>query len=146
MKALKLIALASLVFAITACCACRRNKAQIPFNGTEWKLTQLYGEAVDAQNYRVTFGADGAVSGIGDCNRFSGSFTQNVKELSIADNLVSTRMMCLNQAREDKFFGMLREADSYDIDGTRLMLLKGGDVLAIFDPVVTAAPVEKPAE
>ncbi len=61
--------------------------------------------------------------------------------LTVAENLVSTRMMCLNQAREDSFLKVLREADTWSIDGNRLLLIRSGDVLAIFDSVPTTVPV-----
>jgi heat shock protein HslJ len=127
--------MALLTLLLSSCCGCRKNKSSIPLNGTEWRLIQLNGENIAADgNYRMTLGADGHIAGIGDCNNFSGSFTQNVKVLKIGSNLVSTRKMCLNQERENKFLKMLGEIDSYSIDGDRLMLIKAGDVQAIFDP------------
>ncbi len=88
----------------------------------------------------MTLNAEGKVSGQGDCNRYNGGFTQSAGgktsgTLSVSDNMISTRMMCPGQEQETRFFGMLREIDSYSIDGSRLMLIKGGNVLAIFDPV-----------
>ncbi len=136
MKTLKWFAAASLAFAVIACCPCRKNKsALVPFTGTEWQLAQLYGEIVDAENYTITFAADGSLSGKGDCNNFAGTFTQNVHQLKVADNLVSTRMMCPDQQREDRFLKMLTQTDAYSIDGMRLMLIRGGEVIAIFNPV-----------
>jgi heat shock protein HslJ len=136
MKNLKWILLVAVVALVTSCCNCRTQKsARIPLTGIEWKLSQLYGATINSENYRVTFSADGQLAGVGDCNRFTGSYTINVGELKVDDNLVSTRMMCLNQAQEDKFFGMLRAADAYYIDGTRLVLIKNGEVIALLDPV-----------
>jgi heat shock protein HslJ len=135
MKNLKWIVIIAVVAMVTGCCNCRRQKsARIPFTGTEWKLTQLYGTTINSANYRVTFAADGTVAGIGDCNRFAGTYTINVGALKVADNLVSTRMMCLNQGQEDKFLEMLRTADAYYIDGVRLVLINGGEVIALLDP------------
>ena len=142
---IKMMAIMALALFTTACCGCRKNKNTVPLTGTEWKLSQLNGEGVVSENYRMTLSAEGKITGVGDCNRFNGNFTRRAGssrvngEFSVADNLVSTRMMCLNQAREDAFLKMLREADSYSIDGERLMLIKSGDVLAIFDraPVTT---------
>lgn len=135
MKTIKWLAVASLAFVFIACCPCRKNKsALVAFNGTEWKLAQLHGEAVESDNYRITFTADGSVNGIGDCNDFAGTFTQNVRQIKIAENLISTRKFCPNQKREDKFLKMLMQVDSYSIDGTRLMLIRNGEVLAIFTP------------
>lgn len=137
MKAIKWIAVAALAVVFVACCPCRKSKsALVPFTGTEWKLIQLYGETVAAENnYRLTFAADGTLSGVGDCNRVAGKFTQNVGKLNIGENLATTRMFCPNQGREDKFFKMLTQIDSYSIDGTRMMLIRGGETLAIFEPV-----------
>ncbi len=137
MKIIKWFAAVSLAFAVIACCPCRKYKsAMIPFHGTEWQLAQLQGEVVDAEGYKVIFAADGSLSGTGDCNGFAGNYTQNVHSIKIADNgLVSTRMACPNQQREDKFFKMLTQIDSYSIDGLRLMLIRSGEVLAIFNPV-----------
>ncbi|MDR2912065.1 MAG: META domain-containing protein [Alistipes sp.] len=141
MRILRIVAVVGLVVLFTGCCACRRNRSVVPLAGVEWRLTQLYGAGVTSENYRVTLGVDGRLSGVGDCNRFSGTYTQTPGEsrtggaLAIGDGLVATRMMCLGQAREDQFFAMLREVDAYSIDGERLMLIRGGDVLAIFDLV-----------
>jgi heat shock protein HslJ len=135
MKNLKWIVVVAVVAMVTGCCNCRRQKsARIPLTGTEWKLTELYGTTVNSDNYRVIFAADGSISGIGDCNRFAGSYTINVGKLTVADNLVSTRMMCLNQTQEDKFLAMLRAADAYYIDGVRLVLIHSGEVIALLDP------------
>lgn len=135
MKNLKWIVAVAVVALVTGCCNCRRQKsAKIPLTGVEWKLSQLYGTTIDSDNYKVTFGADGSIAGVGDCNRFAGSFTMNVGALKIGDNLVSTRMMCPNQQQEDKFLKMLGQADAYYIDGTRLMLIRGGEVISVLDP------------
>jgi heat shock protein HslJ len=135
MKNLKWIVAVAVIALMVGCCNCRTQKsARIPLTGTEWKLSQLYGATINSDNYRVTFSADGQLAGIGDCNRFTGSYTLNAGALKVADNLVSTRMMCLNQAQEDKFLGMLRAADAYYIDGVRLVLIHNGEVIALLDP------------
>ncbi len=144
---MKLLALAALAFTVSACCACRRSGNTVPLTGTEWRLSQLGDETVTSDNFRMTLEDDGRVSGIGDCNRFNGTFTRGAGGrptsggLTVGDNLVSTRMMCPNQAREAAFLTMLRQVDSFNIDGERLLLLHGGNVLAIFDRIVSAAPV-----
>ena len=150
MKTLKLIVVAALAFSLASCCACRKSKSNVPLLGTEWKLSQLNGANISSDKYTVMFHAEGRVSGVGDCNRFAGTFTRGAGSnstsgsLSMGSDLVSTRMMCLNQEQEDKFLGMFRTIDSYNIDGDRLMLIKGGDVLAIFDRVVVEAAPEAP--
>jgi heat shock protein HslJ len=135
MKNLKWIVAVAVVAVVAGCCKCRTQKsARIPLTGTEWKLSQLYGAVVSSENYRVTFSSDGQLAGVGDCNRFTGSYTLIDGALKVDDNLVSTRMMCLNQAQEDKFLAMLRAADAYYIDGVRLVLIHNGEVIALFDP------------
>ncbi len=140
---MKCITLVTLALALASCCGCRKNRSSIPLNGTQWHLIQLAGENIVSDNYRMTLGADSRVSGVGDCNNFSGTFTREQKQLKIADNLVSTRKMCLNQAREDKFLKMLLAIDSYSIDGNRLVLIKNGDVQAIFEAVPAAVETQK---
>jgi heat shock protein HslJ len=143
MKSAKILVLAALAISVAACCGCRKSKSGVPLYGTEWKLAQLYDTPVSGTGgYTMTLTAEGKISGRGDCNHFTGSFTSKKHELKIAENMVSTRMMCLDQERENRFMAMLREVDSFSIDGTRLMLIKDGEVIAIFDP----APAEKPAE
>lgn len=145
MKIFKLTVIAALAFVLSACCACRRSGNTIPLVGTEWKLSQLGGETVVSDNYRMTLGDDGRIAGVGDCNRFNGSFTKRAGSsrtngsLTVGENLVSTRMMCPGQTRETAFLKMLLDIDSFSIDGNRLMLIKGGDVLAIFDPAPITA-------
>ncbi len=147
MKTLRLMAVISLAFAISSCCACRRNASTVPLVDTPWKLAQLYGTSTTgsrAESYTMTLHADGKISGQGDCNRYSGTFTQIAGskasgKLTMGDGMVSTRMMCPGQEQENRFMSMLREVDSYSIDGDRLLLIKSGDVLAIFDPVPVTA-------
>jgi heat shock protein HslJ len=146
MKTINYLAVAVLAVLFSACCgACRSDKNTIPLVGTEWKLAQLGTEGITGEGYRMTLAEDGKISGTGDCNRFTGTFTRpgvptrTGGSLAIGGDLVSTRMMCPNQARETAFLRTLREADSWSIDGDRLMLIKGGNVTAIFDPYPVTA-------
>ncbi len=146
MRTLNLLAIAALAFIITACCPCRRSSSStIPVIGTEWKLAQLGNETVTSDNFRMTLGEYGRVTGVGDCNRFNGTFrlsTGNNKSngnLSFGQDMVSTRMMCPNQTRETEFLRMLSQVDSFSVDGDRLLLIRGGNVLAIFDPAPVTA-------
>lgn len=135
MKKLKWIFAVAVVFTAVACCPCRKSKSpSLPLTGIEWKMTQMYGTNIDSDNYRITFGADGSAHGVGDCNRFTGSYTMKDGELKIGESLASTRMMCMNQAQEDKFLKMLGYADAYYVDGEKLMLIKNGEVISMFSP------------
>ena len=142
---MRILTAVSLAVLVTACCPCRRQGNTPPLTETMWSLTQLNGERVDSRNFSMTLAEGGRISGVGDCNRFSGTFESRAPqrrtggELSVNENLVSTRMMCPNQALEDNFLRMLREVDSWNIDGNKLMLIKEGDVLAIFEAAPTLA-------
>lgn len=144
MKTAKFIALAAaltaLAVSVAACCGCRKGKSNVQLVGTEWKLAQLGDRPIDAAGFTMTLSAEGRIGGLGACNRFSGSFTQKKHELRVAENMISTRMMCRDQETENKFLAMLRGVDSFSIDGERLMLITDGEVVAIFD----RAPAEKP--
>ncbi len=139
MKTITIAAVAALAIIVTACCPCRRSANIIPLTGTLWSLTQIGNEKIDSKNFSMTLADNGKITGIGDCNRFNGTFKSQAPKgktsgkLTVNDNLVSTRMMCPNQSLEDRFLKMLLAADSWSIDGTKLMLIKGGDVLAIFE-------------
>lgn len=136
MKTLKWLAALSMVFILAGCCSCRKNKSsRIPLVGTEWKLTQLGGESVVSEMYRMTLSEDGRITGVGDCNRFNGAYTLKDKTLEISQNMAVTRIFCPDQEREDRFFNMMFEIDTYSIDGRKLMLIRDGNVLAIFEPV-----------
>ena len=145
MKTIRMFALAAIAILVSACCACRRSGNTVPLVGTEWKLSQLDGEAVVSDNYRMTLSDDGRIAGVGDCNRFTGTFAltsgagRTNGGLTVGENLVSTRKMCPNQGREDAFLKMLSAVDSFSIDGTRLMLIDSGNVIAIFDRIIPAS-------
>lgn len=144
----RILAAVSLAIVVAACCPCRRQTNVIPLTGAEWSLVQLNDEKVSSKNFRMTLNDKGEITGIGDCNRFNGSFKSNGSgkirgDLSVGQNLISTRMMCPNQAMENNFMKMLLEIDSWNIDGEKLMLIKEGDVLAIFEPTIPAADTKK---
>ncbi|MDR2890408.1 MAG: META domain-containing protein [Alistipes sp.] len=142
------LVMAALSVGFSSCCGCGKSRSAVALDGAEWHLIQLNGGGVESDNYRVTFGADGRVAGVGECNRFSGTFTRTGNVIEIADNLVSTRMMCLNGAeREAAFLAMLARVDGLSIDGDRLLLISDGDVRAIFEAMPLAeAPAKVPAE
>jgi heat shock protein HslJ len=139
MKTITIFAAVSLAVIVTACCPCRRSANTLPLAGTQWSLIQLGTEKIESENFRMTLSPDGTISGIGDCNRFSGTYRSTLPKgsisgkITVGEGLVSTRMMCLNQGLEDRFTKMLLAADSWSIDGQKLMLIDGGDVVAIFE-------------
>jgi putative lipoprotein len=102
------------------------------FVNKEWKLIQWESELLpeNADNaYTVRFTGDGKVSGMGDCNRFSGSYAwtnaRNVHKLHI-NQLASTRMACPDGSGEGRFFAALQKVDKYYMDGRLLVLNYAG--------------------
>ncbi len=81
------------------------------------------GGVIDNAQSKITFDADGKVSGSGGCNRFRGSATMGGDQLKIGP-LGSTRMSCTSALmdQETKFFLALEAARSFVFDGAFLRL------------------------
>lgn len=133
MKSLRVLSIASLAVILASCCPCRKPSSFYDqfdkLLGTEWRLLQKDDKVLPDRgqnNYTITFGQDKRVSGIGDCNRYSGimaySVTQEVQKFSISQ-IASTRMACLNMAAENEFFDFLRNANRVNMDGDLLIML-----------------------
>ena len=123
---------------ITACCPCRfSTKNARPLVGTEWHLVQLRGNdvAFDAQSFNIRFSDDGTLSGIGACNRFNAPYSVMEKRAINIGTIASTRRLCPNIEAEQSMFRELDDATFYEIDGPMLLLLKDGEIRAIFKAV-----------
>ncbi len=125
---------------LTGCCnTCRAyQKLRQPLVGTEWHLIQLQGQPVAALEGQFTlhFSPTGEVTGMGDCNRFMGSYsTADDRSLQIGP-LASTRRLC-RQSRETELFSTLEQVTHYDMDGPMLLLLNRGRLVALFESVVS---------
>lgn len=132
----------SLIMLITAalagCCPCRfARKNAKSFTGTTWHLIQLAGRDVhfEAGTFDVTFNADKKLTGIGACNRFSANYKATDKESLDVDMIASTRIFCPESETEQQLFRELDDATHYEIDGSMLLLLKNGEIRAIFSAV-----------
>lgn len=112
-----------------------------PIEGPVWWLTQLAEQPVPAgrdpqREPQVAFErSSGRVSGLGGCNRMSGSFTRSGSSLRISQ-LASTKMACADPVRsetEQLFFQALERTTSYRLGGPgRLALIDaGGRTLAV---------------
>lgn len=136
MKTIKLLAVLALAVTVSSCCSCRKGRTSVASLGeTSWQLVSMEGKAVTAEEdkYTIEFSAEGRVSGKGDCNRLTGSYTANALTGSLnASQLASTRMMCRDQASEDRFMKLLTSADSYRIDGSMLMIQHGDETVLVF--------------
>ncbi len=141
MKKAFFIAFMALVGALTiSCCSCRRGGSAIPLNGTTWALTEINGTVIDragnAERFTLTLDNDNRVSGMGDCNRIMGGYTQSATGDLSFNQAASTRMMCANQAMEDQFLSVINNTAKYRIDNRHLILMdSNNNILATFKAV-----------
>ena len=94
-----------------------------------WKLVELNGKPVNyAENSkidttaRMTLKPDGMLNGNASCNTFSGAFTFHGSGRIRFSRIAITQKMCLDMSVETEFMNVLQKADSYIIDGERLIL------------------------
>lgn len=136
---MKPLLITALAFALTACAQDLSVKDDGPMKhdnamllaGSEWGLE-------DAPNAFVQFGAEGKLTGHGNCNRFFGSYSQDGQALSIGP-IGATKMMCPPEIMqvERRLLGALDAARSIeathlvlilkDADGTELLTLQRRD-------------------
>ncbi len=118
-----------------SCCPCRFSRKNAkPLVGTEWHLVQLRGNDVkfSSDTFNLTFAADGSLSGIGACNRFTAPYSVNDKRGINIGTIASTRRLCPYIESEQSMFRELDDAAFYEIDGPMLLLLNDGEIRAIF--------------
>ena len=137
---------------LTGCCQkCRKSReaATRPIQNVVWHLTQFDGQAVDRPDrYELTFGADGTVTGVGECNRFFGPYEVKDAGGSIKIGPVaSTMMACPDMDFETEFFRMLDAVHLYQLDESHLYLFVNNKIMAVFEqldkPVETPAPTAR---
>lgn len=96
-------------------------------SGGEWVLAGATGPRAPFLRFEA-----GRVAGLGGCNRFGGSYSQEADRLRFSP-LAATRMACPGDAMktERAFFAMLAGVREMTLDGDRLELRDGeGRVLA----------------
>lgn len=129
------VVLLAVAIAAVSCCPCRFSRKNAkPLVGTEWHLVQLRGNDVkfSAATFNLTFAADGSLSGIGACNRFTAPYTTTEKRGIDIGTIASTRRLCPDIEEEQTLFRELDDAAFYEIDGPMLLLLNDGEIRAIF--------------
>ncbi|MDR2935747.1 MAG: META domain-containing protein [Rikenellaceae bacterium] len=128
---------------LSSCCGCRKGPRMV-VEGSSWTLNEMGGTVIDnsggRERYTLTLGDDLRYNGIGDCNRFSGTF--QLKEGVIAFSpAAATRMGCLDGAREAAYFGLFDKAAHYAVDREFLILMDAEHrILASFRAVVPETP------
>ena len=117
------------------CCNCRsKSRSAASLTGNEWQLVKLMGQEVKASgdSFTLTFGEDGRMNGMGSCNRMFGDYVTTADGKITVDHFGSTRMMCPDIERENRYFQTVGLATSYEIDGQTLMLFNNGELQAVF--------------
>lgn len=131
---MKFTAALLLALLMTSCCPCRsyQKKTRRPLTGTTWQLIQLDGRSVQPREgaFSLTL-AEGRVSGVGACNRLSGTYTATEKRALAFGPIAVTRMACPEQEQERKFLEALESTTHYDMDGPMLLLLADGELRAV---------------
>ena len=137
---LRLTVVAGLAALMVGCCNCRsyQKKTRRPLVGTEWQLIQLGGETLRPQEgcFTITLAAEnGQISGVGACNRLSGTYQSDEKRSLKIGPLAATRMACPDLKREQAFIEALESATHYDMDGPMLLILSDGELRAVFQAI-----------
>ncbi|AFD07130.1 META domain-containing protein [Solitalea canadensis] len=105
--------------------------------GSKWNLSQLMsnGSAIDISKGKPAFiefnKDDSRVSGSLGCNNFTGGYKFEEGKLKFGP-LASTKMMCTEMAVEDALSKALNDATDVKLNGEKLQLFKGSDLLASF--------------
>lgn len=127
MKITKILGVLTLAVLMASCCPCRKSNpgSASAFVDKEWKLIQKGSTVLpnrEMDNYTLSFSNDGKVTGMGDCNRFSGSYIYSVSKKIDIMQLASTRMGCLDMTAENEYLDFLRNADYISVDGNLLVM------------------------
>ena len=125
----------TIVLAIGCCSTCRwRYKNAKPLEGTTWHLVKIGGESVTlaADSFNIILNENG-LGGRGACNSLLGQYATGAKYALRFSALGSTKMLCPeNEELEMKLIRILSQTTHYDIDYDMLMLMRNGEILAIF--------------
>ncbi|MCC6410565.1 MAG: META domain-containing protein [Saprospiraceae bacterium] len=112
--------------------ACEDGKqAGASLEGTQWQLVTIVVKPQPIampetlkKPVTIKFEYD-KLSGFGGCNSYGGSYSRNLKKLSMKD-VFSTQMYCNETTDLEKtFFDMLQKAENFDIKGDRLEIFCG---------------------
>lgn len=120
------------------CCDCRkRAKLEKPLVGTEWQLVQLMARDINAAEgqYTLLFHDNGTITGAGDCNRLTATYSITPSRSMHIANLGSTRRLCANHEQENAYYDMLERVTHYEMDADNMLLLSNGTLVAIMHAV-----------
>ena len=97
-----------------------------PLAGTSWQLVQFQSSdgttltPDDRAKYTVTFGADGRVTILADCNRGSGTWSSPEANVLAFTPIASTKAMCPEGSMSDRFLRDFQYMTSYLIKDRKL--------------------------
>jgi heat shock protein HslJ len=108
--------------------------------GTAWKVmnynngNQAVVGMITGSEVTLNFGADGQVNGSAGCNRYTGSYQAEDKNLKVGP-LASTMMACPSpegvMEQETKYLAALQNAATYSIDGSTLTIRDNGGAMQV---------------
>ena len=119
------------------------NGPMAALGGREWLLIALGDESVDplsdGRRPYIHFEASGRVHGFAGCNRFTGDYRLDDRDLSFA-RMAMTRMACAEGMNvEQRLSEALSKVTSYKIDDDRLILQdSAGEVVAVLQSDASA--------
>lgn len=129
------------VYAITACCPCRKKvKNPLTLNSNAWGLVEINSnqkiEREDVNSFVMNFNdEEKQVNGRAQCNNFFGGYEVLPQGKIKFGHMGATKAMCANMELEDNFLRTISSVNSYAIDGTTLLLQIDGDVVMIFEAI-----------
>ncbi len=103
---------------------------------TKWVLKSFNGKSVQEAGFKkrtpfiILDKQAGRISGHSGCNSFNGNAEIGDSTLKTG-MLISTKAFCMG-VPENELFKYLKDVDSYKINGNKLLLMKGEDVLLDF--------------
>lgn len=132
----KLFVILAVALVAVGCCApCRsRVKNAKPLEGTTWHLVKVGGESLSlpADAFNIILNENG-LGGRGACNSLLGQYATGDKSALRFSHLGSTKMLCPeNEALEMQLIKILSQTTHYDIDYDMLMLMRDGEIIAVF--------------
>ncbi len=130
-----LIMLVAAAVTVGCCSQCRaRVKNAKDLEGTVWHLVKMGGESytLPADSFNIILN-ENALGGRGACNSLLGQYATGEKLALRFSHLGSTKMLCPeNENLEMKLIQLLSQTTHYDIDYDMLMLMRGGEIIAVF--------------
>lgn len=101
-----------------------------------WRIVQINGAAVLPQSEpSMNFAADGRLSGLASCNRYSGEYQASASGKLSVQPLAATKRACVPDLNEQEsaLLTVLQNANSYQLRRDRLLMIsdgQGGQIVA----------------